>query len=199
MLRRDEFVKIIEYLVAVYPEMEKIFNVETTQAVWYDLLKDIEYQDLTLAVKAYCSTERFSPKPADLRRLTVKTTTADNDWSEGWSLVLRSIQKYGMYQEGEALDWIGDRDAIAAEAIRRLSYKNLCLAEDQMAFRANFRKVYEAQKDQKTFIKKLQPEARKRLLENKEKAKRKLIELNPGAEDNLDDLDDYLDAIGGGE
>lgn len=194
MLRRDEFTKIIEYLIAVYPEMEKAFNLQTTQAVWYDLLKDIDFNDLTLACKVYCATGRFAPKPADIRALVAEATTDYRDWSSGWSLVLRSIQRFGMYQEAEALEWIGEQDKTASESIRRLGYKNLCMADDEIAFRANFRKVYESENDRQKFYSKLPPESKKKMLENKEKARNKLIQLNPGLKGIADD---YLDAIGG--
>lgn len=194
MLMKGDFVKIVEYLVAVYPEMEKAFNSQTTQAVWYDLLKDINFNDLTLACKVYCSTGRFAPKPADIRALVAESTNDYRDWSSGWSLVLISIQKYGMYQETEALKWIGEQDKIASESIRRLGYKNLCMSEDEIAFRANFRKVYESENDRRKFYSKLPPESKKKMLENKEKAKNKLIQLNPGLKGIADD---YLDAIGG--
>lgn len=196
MLRKDEFIKIIEYLVAVYPELEKSFNSQTTQAVWYDLLKDIDYETLTIAVKAYCSTGTFAPKPADIRALVVETITPYSDWSEGWSLVLRSISKFGMYQEAEALAWIAAFDRTASESIRRLGYKNLCLAEEQMSFRANFRRIYESQKDREKFYSKLPPESKKKMLESKERAKNKLIQLYPELEGNVDD---YFKAIGGEE
>ena len=194
MLTKGEFIKIIEYLVAVYPEMEKAFNSQTTQAVWYDLLKDINFDDLTLACKVYCSTGRFAPKPADIRALVAEATTDYRDWSSGWSLVLRSIQRFGMYQETEALEWIGEQDKTASESIRRLGYKNLCMADDEIAFRANFRKVYESENDRQKFYSKLPPESKKKMLENKEKARNKLIQLNPGLKGIADD---YLDAIGG--
>lgn len=196
MLRKDEFIKIIEYLVAVYPELEKSFNSQTTQAVWYDLLKDIDYETLTIAVKAYCSTGTFTPKPADIRALVVEAITPYSDWSEGWSLVLRSISKFGMYQETEALDWIACFDRTASESIRRLGYKNLCLAEEQMSFRANFRRIYESQKDREKFYSKLPPESRKKMLENKERAKNKLIQLHPELDGKVDD---YFNVIGGEE
>lgn len=194
MLRKDEFIKIIEYLVAVYPEMEKSFNSQTTQAVWYDLLKDLTYEELTLAVKVYCSTGTFAPKPADIRSLAADANTPTSDWSSGWSLVLRSIQRYGMYQEAEALEWIAAFDRTASESVRRLGYKNLCLSEEQMTFRANFRKIYESQKDREKFYSKLPPESRKKMLESKERAKNKLIQLHPELDGRVDD---YFKAIGG--
>ena len=42
MLNKGDFIKAIEYLIAVYPEMENTFNKQTTQSVWYELLSDID-------------------------------------------------------------------------------------------------------------------------------------------------------------
>lgn len=171
MLDKKDFVKAIEYLIAIYPEMEKQFNSQTTQGVWYDLLKDIDGKTLLLAIKTYASTEKFAPKPSQIREIVIITTKETRDWTEGWDLVLRSVGRFGTYKESEALDWIRKQDETAAESIRRLGYKNLCLADDQMAVRANFRQAYNNQQSKNKFYEQLPENTRFAIEENRARAK----------------------------
>lgn len=174
MLDKKEFIKAIEYLIAIYPEMEKQFNNQTTQGVWFDLLQDIDGRTLLLAIKTYASTEKFAPKPSQIREMAIMTTRETRDWTEGWDLVLRSIGRFGTYKESEALDWIRKQDETAAESIRRLGYKNLCLADDQMAVRANFRQAYNNQLSKNKFYDQLPDNTRFAIEENRARAKLQL-------------------------
>ena len=191
MLDRKDFAKAIEYLIAIYPETERQFNSQTTQGVWYDLLKDIDKRTLLLAIKTYASTEKFAPKPSQIREMAIMTTRETRDWTEGWDLVLRSVGRFGIYRESEALDWIRKQDETAAESIRRLGYKNLCLADDQMAVRANFRQAYNNQLSKNKFYDQLPDNTRFAIEENRMKAKLQLKEIA-----NNDLALEMLNAIG---
>ena len=177
MLDRKDFAKAIEYLIAIYPEMERQFNSQTTQGVWYDLLKDIDERTLLLAIKTYASTEKFAPKPSQIREMAIMTTRETRDWTEGWDLVLKSIGRFGTYRESEALDWIRKQDETAAESIRRLGYKNLCEANDQMTIRANFRQAYNNQLSKNKFYDQLPENTRFAIEENRVRAKLQLKEI----------------------
>lgn len=171
MLDKKDFVKAIEYLIAIYPEMEKQFNSQTTQRVWYELLEDLDGRTLLLAIKTYASTEKFAPKPSQIREMALMTTRETRDWTEGWDLVLRSVGRFGTYRESEALDWIRKQDETAAESIRRLGYKNLCEAYDQMTVRANFRQAYNNQLSKNKFYDQLPDNTRFAIEENRARAK----------------------------
>ncbi|MBU5669567.1 hypothetical protein KQI68_06900 [Peptoniphilus sp. MSJ-1] len=188
MLSKTDFIRAVEYLIAVYPEMEKTFNRQISQSVWYELLRDIDGENLLLAVKMYTTTQKFAPKPAEIREMVLKTTTEEKDWTNGWSLVLKSIGKYGIYREAEALRWIGNQDPIAEESIRRMGYKSLCESEDQAAFRANFRQAYNNQLEINKFKVQLPPDVRERMIENREKAKSELLELGYGNDRKVAEL-----------
>lgn len=191
MLDRKDFAKAIEYLIAIYPEMEKQFNSQTTQGVWYDLLKDIDKRTLLLAIKTYATTQKFAPKPSQIREMAIMTTKEIKDWTEGWDLVLKSIGRFGSYRESEALDWIRKQDEMAAESIRRLGYKNLCLADDQMAVRANFRQAYNNQLSKNKFYDQLPDNTRFAIEENRARAK---VQVKGITDNNL--ALEMLNAIG---
>ena len=193
MLDKKDFIKAVEYLIAIYPEMEKQFNNQTTQSVWYELLGDIDGRTLLIAIKTYASTEKFAPKPSQIREMALLATRDTKDWTEGWHIVIRSMGKFGYYRESEALKWIAENDEIAAEAIRRLGYQNLCLAEDQVAIRANFRQAYNNQISKNKFYNQLPSNTRLAIEENRARAKTQLKEL--GSNDLAQEM---LNAIGDG-
>lgn len=193
MLNKSDFIKAIEYLIAVYPEMENTFNKQTTQSVWYELLSDIDGRSLMLAIKTYAATEKFAPKPSQIREMAIRNVTIDKDWTEGWSLVLRSIGRFGIYREREAIDWIASYDSIAAEAIRRMGYKGLCQTEDQTSYRANFRQAYINQQNNENFYKRLPSETRKEIMDRKYEAKKEILAIeNSNTERELE----FLNCIG---
>lgn len=192
MLDKKDFIKAIEYLIAIYPEMEKQFNSQTTQGVWFDLLKDIDGETLLLAIKIYASTEKFAPKPSEIRKMALMTTREFiKDWTEGWEIVLKSIGRFGTYRESEALEWIRKQDETAAESIRRLGYKNLCEADDQMTVRANFRQAYNNQLSKNKFYDQLSDNIRFAIEENRARATVQVKELI-----NNDLANEMLNAIG---
>ena len=193
MLDKKDFIKAVEYLIAIYPEMEKQFNNQTTQRVWYELLGDIDGRTLLLVIKTYASTEKFAPKPSQIREMALVTTRETRDWTEGWDLVLRSIGRFGTYRESEALVWIKSQDEIAAESIRRLGYKNLCETENQMTLRANFRQAYNNQISKNKFYNQLPGNTRLAIEENRARAKTQFKEL--GSNDLAIEM---LNAIGDG-
>lgn len=193
MLDKKDFIKAVEYLIAIYPEMEKQFNNQTTQRAWYELLGDIDGRTLLLAIKIYASTEKFTPKPSQIREMALVTTRETRDWTEGWDLVIRSVGRFGIYRESEALVWIKSQDEIAAESIRRLGYKNLCETENQMTLRANFRQAYNNQISKNKFYNQLPANTRLAIEENRAKTKTQLKEL--GSNDLAIEM---LNAIGDG-
>lgn len=114
--------------------------------VWYAFLKDIPYDVLEQGIYRYILTNKFPPSIADIREVCT-TDTSLPDWSEAWEQAQRVIKRYGYYREREALEQLDEQ---TRKCVRRLGYKNLCMSENSVADRANFRTIYEAeQKRQK--------------------------------------------------
>ena len=63
-------------------------------------------------------------------------------WSKAWEQVNKMIQKYGYYRPDEAYKELDAVDPLATEAIKRLGYCHVCMSENQVAERANFRDIY---------------------------------------------------------
>ena len=63
--------------------------------------------------------------------------------------VLRAIKMFGSYRETEALQSMTET---TRQAVKRMGFRNICLSENIMAERANFRTIFEqiADRDHKT-------------------------------------------------
>lgn len=53
---------------------------------------------------------------------------------------MRAIRRFGSYEEAAALESL---PPLTRETVKRLGYRSLCLSENQIADRANFRDLYE--------------------------------------------------------
>lgn len=77
-----EFAQLAAAMKAAYQRNGFMADLETV-SVWYELLKDIPYNQLAAAVKKYIKCETFPPTIADLRRYV--NIAAGNDWPVAWN------------------------------------------------------------------------------------------------------------------
>lgn len=139
-MNRDEFKVLAKGMKAVYSQPTFLPDADAFN-VWYSLLKDIDYKVANAAVQKYMLTNKFPPTIADIRTLAAEVRTGDKPlWSDGWEEVLRAISKYGSYRETEALQSMAE---ITRTAVKRLGFRNLCMSENIMADRANFRMIFQ--------------------------------------------------------
>lgn len=136
----DEFKILVKGLKAVYTKDNFLPDADSIR-IWYQLLGDIQYEVLSVAIQKYIVTNVFPPTIADLRGISAEVVQGKvPDWSDGWEQVLRAVRYHGAYGEVEALE---SMDSITRQAVKRLGYKDICMSENIAVDRANFRMVYE--------------------------------------------------------
>jgi len=86
------------------------------------------------------TTKNFPPTIADLRQICFNTVVDIKDYGAAWESVMKAIRFYGSYRETEALESL---DELTRECVKRLGFKEICLSENVVADRANFRQIYE--------------------------------------------------------
>lgn len=108
---------------------------------WYQMLKDIDYKVLQMAIYKYAMTNKFPPTVAEMRELAAEIMLGElPDWGEGWEQVLKAIKDFGYMRPKEAMDSFDD---ITRECVKRLGFINICKSENISVERANFRQLYE--------------------------------------------------------
>lgn len=110
--------------------------------IWYELLKDLPYEQVNIAIQKHAHTNKWPPTPADIREHVVIMQDESTDWGQAWKQLTMAIGRFGTYREGEALE---SMDELTRETTKRLGWKMICQSEqtELTAIRANFRKIYE--------------------------------------------------------
>ena len=89
-LTREEFATLVKGINAVFADCIKD---KDAFDVWYALLSDLSYKVCSTAVHKYMMTEKFPPKPADIRRLSSNITTGDVPSEiEAWAMVRKAVE-----------------------------------------------------------------------------------------------------------
>lgn len=134
-----EFAKIAKAIKAYYPR-ETVLPTEESVMLWYDMLKDIDYEAMSIGLKKWVSTNKFSPQVSDLREMVASVAVKEDlGWEEAWGTVVNAIRRYGYYQQESAL---ASLDELTRKAVNIMNFRELCLSENVMADRSQFRDIY---------------------------------------------------------
>ena len=101
-MERDEFKILVKGMKAVYAQSTFIPDQDAFN-VWFELLKDLPYQQVNLAIQKYMLTERFPPTIADLRAKVVEVAEKpieEMSELEAWAIVRKAIGNSG-YKSSE--------------------------------------------------------------------------------------------------
>ena len=105
-MTRDDFYKIAAGLRAAY-KRDRLLDDQSAFDVWYELLKDLDYDIAAAAAQAYMTIEHFPPVPADIRKKAAELINWHTDMTEGeaWMMVRKAISNgiYGSREEYAAL------------------------------------------------------------------------------------------------
>lgn len=140
-MNRQEFGRVVAVIRSVYRDKDFLASSESAE-VWYELLKDIPYEQAKAAVMKHSLTSKWSPTIAEIRESAVSITEPEKSWSDGWEQVRRAIGRYGYCNEADALESMDD---ITRTVAKRLGWQTICATEldDIPSLRANFRMIYE--------------------------------------------------------
>ena len=134
-----EFATIASAIKAAWPG-SNIMPDKQSKEVWYTMLADLSYPICLNAVKQLICTNKFAPTISEIRECCSSNQTIEIDWGRAWEEVLKAIRYFGYYRPEEALQSLSPN---VRACVKRLGFQNLCLSENQMADRANFRMIYE--------------------------------------------------------
>lgn len=134
-----EFAKIAKAIKAYYPR-ETVLPTEESVLLWYDILKDIDYEAMMIGLKKWVTTNKFAPQVSDLREMVAEISNEPIlGWEEAWGKVLEAIRAYGYYQQEKAMASLDD---LTRQAVKIMNFRDLCLSENIMADRSQFRDIY---------------------------------------------------------
>ena len=143
---KREFATLAAALKTYYPKEALLPNNQAME-LWFRQLQDIPYIVAEASLNKWVATNKWSPTIADLREMAITITAGEKPlWSDGWEQVQTAIRKYGMYNIGAAMDSF---DEITKQTVQRLNFRELCMSENPMQDRANFRMIFESLAERK--------------------------------------------------
>jgi len=169
---KKEFALFAAALKTYYPKEQLLPNTQSME-LWFRQLQDIPYQVAELALNKWVATNKWSPSIAEIREQAAAIKCGEKPlWSDGWEEVIRAIKSYGSYRETEALQSMTET---TRQAVKRLGFRNLCMSENIMADRANFRMIFEQIADREHETKQLPVQLTDLIEAVREKEKQALI------------------------
>lgn len=147
-MTRGEFARIVKGLKAVYAYESFIGNQDAFD-VWYELLKDLDYQAVSIGCKKLMQTSSKVPTPADIRKAAIP----EEDISEGevWAMVAKAIGRSTYYasEEFAALPPDVQRSVGSAEQLNRwATAEDLSLEVVQSQVLRSYRQTKEQSREQ---------------------------------------------------
>lgn len=102
-MERAEFKTLVKGMKAVYAQPTFIPDQDAFN-VWYELLKDLPYEQANIAIQKYMLTEKFPPTISDIRTKAneiVAQVEESMSELEAWSLVGKAISNSGYHAQEE--------------------------------------------------------------------------------------------------
>ena len=132
-MTRDEVAQILALIKIAFPA-----STESREKLdlWHALISDIPFADAKKALYYVLNTNKFEPRPADIRGAITKleisgVPTAEQAWGE----VLRKANIYAKH-----IEW---SHPLIAEAVQIIGLRTICESETIGVERAHFFKAYE--------------------------------------------------------
>ena len=158
----EEFSLWASAMRTYYPQGQVLPNAQAMD-IWYRQLQDLPYKVACAILDKWVATEKWPPSIADIRGSAATVNMGEvPTWAEAWQKANDAIRRYGSYSEKEALESL---DPLTRKTVECLGYRELCLSENQVADRANFRQAYEILAKRQMEYERI-PEATRRRLES---------------------------------
>lgn len=139
-MTKQEFSKWVMALKTFYPREQLLPNPQAIE-LWYQELHDIPMNVAEAALRKWVATNKWSPTIAEVREMCVDVKRGDApDWSDGWAKVQHAFKRYGLSYPKDAM---ASFDPITREAVKRMGYYQLCVSENPVSDRKQFRDIFE--------------------------------------------------------
>lgn len=153
-MTREEFKVLVKGMKAVYSDPKFIADQDAFN-VWYEMLKDLPYQQASTAVHKYMLTEKFPPTIADIRtKATEIVSPVEEQMSEleAWSLVYKAIcnSNYHADEEFSKLPKACQRAVGNPSVLREWAMMDMdtISSVEQSHFIRNYRAAMQSMKDE---------------------------------------------------
>lgn len=159
-MTRDETIKILMIIQAAYPNYKPPDKTVAVN-VWSEMLSDIPYEQVSIAVKAYIQTDTsgFAPSIGNIREKVQFIFSEEDDLNESaaWEIVWRAICNSGYHAEEEynKLPPIVQRAVGSPRQLREWGLMENIDGKSIVVLQSNFQRVFRIEKEREKERKKL--------------------------------------------
>jgi len=120
---------------------------ELKLSVWHEMLGDLDYPLLVLALQHCILQQTFAPSIAEVRSAAVKLMYPPRKGAaDAWAEVAAAVKKYGIYNYGFA----AAMSPLLKRAVDALGWQNICLTAKPEIMRSQFMKIYQEMYEQES-------------------------------------------------
>ena len=142
-MTRQETAKLVYVMVAATGQSPR-FDTKALDAMvdaYAALLADLDYARCNAAVRVLLQSKTWIPSVADIRKTVLELERGPvRPAGDAWGDVLEAVRRYGAYRS-PGVDFQFD-DPEVARCVQALSWREICLSENQIADRARFIELY---------------------------------------------------------
>lgn len=167
-MTREETKKILMVIQAAYPNY-KPQDKTVTIDVWHNMLSDITYEHVGIALKAYIQTDKtgFAPSVGEIREKINQLFSDINELNEttAWGLVWKAICNSGYHaeEEFEKLPPIIQKTVGSPSQLREWAILEDIDGNTITVLQSNFQRTFRAEQKRENDKQKLSPDIRKLL------------------------------------
>jgi hypothetical protein len=143
----QETKKIFAILMVSYPKFfpaEDKDKLRLTIELWAEMLADIPFEVVQVAVKKMILESPYPPAISDVRKQIADIMTAPEDRidaSTAWGEVLHAIRMFGWPRPEEAMESLSPR---TRQVVKAMGWQEICQATEAGVVRGQFLKMYDA-------------------------------------------------------
>lgn len=147
-----EFGQLADAIKTYFPR-DNMLPTPTAMELWYDMLKDIDYQSAYIGLKNHVSTSKFAPTIADIRNGAAIKQPQELNEMEAWALVSKAIRNgtYNSVKEYAKLPQavqkaVGLPDQLRIWAMDENYNEEVVMSQFQRCYRSELKRQEEFQK-----------------------------------------------------
>lgn len=165
-MTRDETIKILMVVQAAYPNY-KPRDKTVAVNVWSEMLADIPYEQVSMAVKAYIQSDKngFAPSIGEVREKVKNIFAEEDELNEtaAWSLVLKAIRRSTYYSDEEfaKLPPVVQRAVASPRQLREWATLEDVDGKTITVIQSNFQRTFRAEQQKERERNKLSPDVLK--------------------------------------
>ena len=136
-MTKKEMAVILKILTDTFKDFEAN---DSKFAIWYELLGDLDFKIVKIAVEKLIIQSPYVPAISDIRKQVVEIMHPSIDATDAYGEVRRAIKEYGYDYAPEAF---GSMSPLTRKVCEYIGWQNICLSEEPSVIRGQFLKMYE--------------------------------------------------------